>query len=84
MRPIEYNSSALKTLRRIPKNIAMRIVQKVELYAHDPTSQARNVKRLKGYENVVRLRVGDWPVIMVDENVIEVIKIGSRGSIYEH
>ncbi|WP_395391587.1 type II toxin-antitoxin system RelE/ParE family toxin [Novosphingobium sp. BL-8A] len=82
MKPIQYTRSALKTLRSMPANMAARIVSKVEAYAADPASQANNVKALKGSDDI-RLRVGDWRVIMNDGVVLTVIKIGPRGSIYE-
>lgn len=55
---------------------------KVDQYAADPASQANNVKALQGREGI-RLRVGDWRVIMRDGEVLAVLEIGSRGSIYE-
>ncbi len=55
---------------------------KVDQYAADPASQANNVKALQGREGV-RLRVGDWRVIMRDGEVLAVLEIGPRGSIYE-
>ncbi len=55
---------------------------KVDQYAADPASQANNVKALQVREGI-RLRVGDWRVIMRDGEVLAVLEIGSRGSIYE-
>jgi len=69
-------------LRRIPANTAKRIIGKIEAYANDPASQANNVKALKGREGI-RLRVGDWRVIMHDGEVLDVLDIGPRGGIYE-
>lgn len=43
--------------------------------------QANNVKALKGRE-AIRLRVGDWRVIMDDGVVLAVLEIGPRGDIY--
>jgi len=83
MREIAYSKSSLKTLRRMPANEARRIVAKVEQYARDPKSLANNVKALTG-SFFIRLRVGDWRVIMDDRgNVLEVLKIGPRGSVYD-
>lgn len=65
----------------MPRPTALRIVDKVEAYATDPTSQANNVTGLKGRAGV-RLRVGDWRVIMLDGEILDVIEIGPRGSIY--
>ncbi|MGB3805184.1 MAG: type II toxin-antitoxin system RelE/ParE family toxin [Sphingopyxis granuli] len=66
----------------MPANTARLIRSKIEQYASDPASLANNVKALKG-RDAVRLRVGDWRVIMEDGVVVAVLEIGSRGSIYE-
>jgi mRNA interferase RelE/StbE len=83
MREISYAKSALRTLRRIPANESRRIRLKVEQYATDPESLANNVKALKG-STYVRLRIGDWRVIMDDRGrVLDILDIGARGDIYE-
>ena len=62
---------------------AVRIRSKIRQYADDPASLANNVKALQGSE-YVRLRVGDWRVILDDRlTVLSVIKVGPRGSIYD-
>lgn len=65
----------------MPVNTARRILDKIEAYAVNPASQANNVKALKGRDGV-RLRVGDWRVIMQDGEVLDILEIGPRGSIY--
>ncbi len=82
MKPILYRPAARKALRRMPANTALRIVGKIEAYAEDPSSQAKNVKALRGRDGI-RLRVGDWRVIMVDGDVLDVLDVGSRGGIYD-
>lgn len=82
MKPITYTRVALKALRKMPADTAERIIGKIEQYAADPASQANNVTALKGREGI-RLRVGDWRVIMNDEGVVlAVLDIGLRGSVY--
>ena len=82
MKPVTYTRAALKTLRKMPADLAGRITGKIEQYAADPASQANNVTGLKGREGI-RLRVGDWRVIMNDDGVVlAVLDIGPRGSIY--
>ena len=67
----------------MPANTATLIRSKIEAYAHDPASQANNVRSLKGREGI-RLRVGDWRVILDDQdNVLAVLDIGARGGIYD-
>ena len=82
MKPISYSKTALKTLRRIPANEAKRIRGKIEAYAADPASQANNVTALQGRDGI-RLRVGDWRVILDDGEVLAVLKIGPRGGVYD-
>lgn len=83
MKEIAYTRTAQKTLSRIPRNIALRIREKIRSFAEDPGSQANNVKALRGFEGLIRLRVGDWRVIMHDGVVIEILEIKVRGSAYK-
>lgn len=83
MKQVTYKPAAVKVLRKMSRNEAERIRGKVRQYADDPASQANNVKALKGREGI-RLRVGDWRVIMDDQgDVLDVLKIGPRGGIYD-
>lgn len=82
MKSITYTRSAIKTLRRMPANTAKRTVAKVEEYAADPATQANNVTALKGRTGI-RMRVGDWRVIMDDSVVLAVLAIGPRGGVYD-
>ena len=66
----------------MPANIASRIETKVSDYAANPAALAKNVTALKGRE-AVRLRVGDWRVIMHDGVVLTILEIGPRGGIYD-
>lgn len=67
----------------MPADTAQRIIAKIEQYAQEPETQANNVAALKGREGI-RLRVGDWRVIMNDDGVVlAVLEIGPRGSVYE-
>ena len=82
MKQVTYTRNATKALDRMPANVARRIREKISQYAVDPSSQANNVKALAG-SSYLRLRVGDWRVIMDDQgNVLEIINVGPRGAIY--
>ena len=82
MREITYRPAAVKDLRRMPANTARRIVGKIETYASDPSSQDNDVTKLQGRDGI-RLRVGDWRVIMQDGEVLDVLNIGPRGGVYD-
>ncbi len=82
VKQITYTRAAMKSLSKMPVNLAERIVEKIEQYAADPASLASNVTALKGREGI-RLRVGNWRVIMSDQGVVlDVLDIGPRGQIY--
>jgi mRNA interferase RelE/StbE len=83
MKTVTYSKSALKILSRMQPTLATRIMDKVDQFAADPKSQANNVKALVGSAHI-RLRVGDWRVIMNDQGVVLlVLEIGPRGDIYK-
>ena len=83
MKEIAYSRTALKALIRMPRNWAERLRDKIRSYANDPASQANNVIRLKGQDGLVRLRVGDWRIVMKDGDVLQVLHVTSRGSAYK-
>ncbi len=82
MKPVVYSRDAIRTLSRLPTNVASLIRQKVALYAADPAALAGNVKALKGdHAGRIRLRVGDWRVIMTETcEVLSVQRVAPRGS----
>jgi mRNA interferase RelE/StbE len=80
---VAYTTAAAKALTQMPANTAKRIRAKIERYAADPASQTNNVKKLKGRPGF-RLRIGDYRVIFDRQgNVLAILQIGPRGSIYE-
>lgn len=84
MYSIEYTTVALKVLARMPRNVRVRVVAKIEGLARDPFGAA-NVKALVGQPGY-RLWVGDWRVIYdvgAERVVVRVLRIGPRGGVYE-
>jgi mRNA interferase RelE/StbE len=83
VKQITYTKAARKVLFSLPVPLQERIRGKIEQFASDPKSLSNNVKALKG-SAYLRLRVGDWRVIMDDQGlVIEVVEVGPRGGIYD-
>jgi len=83
MKEIVYSRSAQRSLARMPRNWAIRIRDKIAAYAEDPAGQANNARRLRGQHNLIRLRVGDWRVVMRNDVVLLILKVSSRGSAYK-
>ncbi|MCY3819631.1 MAG: type II toxin-antitoxin system RelE/ParE family toxin [Gammaproteobacteria bacterium] len=79
MKDIEYSRGAVRTLARMPRHRAISIRNKIRACAENPSSQANNVERLRGADGLLRLRVGDWRVIMRDAGRVQVLHIASRG-----
>ncbi|WDL95903.1 type II toxin-antitoxin system RelE family toxin [Alicyclobacillus sp. ALC3] len=79
-----FSKDARKFIEKQTPQTKQRIRNALLQLAEDPFSN-RQVKRLKGTEDILRLRVGDLRVVFSIEDeklAILVISIGSRGDIY--
>lgn len=77
MYEIVFTKQAVRTLRKLPRNIAQLIREKINAIAADPYASHPNVTKLVGRPGY-RLRVGDWRVIYELQNeqlVMLVVKI---------
>ena len=79
---IAYSRAAVRTLARLPRNLADRIRGRIRAYADDPASQAGNVRRLRGPGRFLRLRGDEWRVVMRDANTLEILHIATRSHAY--
>ena len=71
-----------KALRRLPKQILARVDRLLLSLADEP--RPAGCKKLRGYETLYRLRVGDWRLIYAIENaelVVLVIEIALRSEV---
>jgi mRNA interferase RelE/StbE len=81
---IRYTKQADRAIRRLPRDAARLIRDKLNQVAADPYARHSNVTRLRNRPGY-RLRVGKWRLIYEiqhDEVVIMVLKIATRGDIY--
>ena len=79
-----FTKQAEKTLRKMSRNTANHIREKLVQLAVDPYAHNPKVTKLQGRSGY-RLRVGDWRIIYeLEDNklIIYVLKIASRGDIY--
>jgi mRNA interferase RelE/StbE len=65
------------------RNMARRIIQKLDAYAADPNALANQVTETRG-RALKRMRVGDFRVLFEEtETEIIVVDLGPRGEIYD-
>lgn len=84
MYKIFFSKKADKALRRMPRNLALKIAKKIKELANNPHGM-RNAKKLTNHPGY-RLRVGDWRIVYTvneDELIIHVINVKTRGEIYK-
>lgn len=84
MYQVEYSKQSIRTLRRMPLNMAMLIRSKIAVLAEDPFATP-GVKKLSCRDGY-RLRVGDWRVLyLLDDQRLRVLitEIGPRGGVYQ-
>ena len=83
---IDFNKESLKTLSKLNKSTAARIVMAIESLANNPYESSQT-KMMKGYSgDFYRLRVGNYRIIyeiIKDRLLIAVVRIGSRGDVYK-
>ncbi len=76
-----FTERALKSLKKIPKNDAAKILDKLENIIKKPSSST-NIKQLTAHPLATfRLRVGNYRVLFDKEDtlkIIEIIEIGHR------
>jgi mRNA interferase RelE/StbE len=72
-----------KILKRLDGDVLERIRHTIRGLAAEP--RPAGVKKLTGYDNLYRVRVGDWRIIYAIENdrlIVLVLEISTRGGAY--
>ncbi|ADE13791.1 addiction module toxin, RelE/StbE family [Nitrosococcus halophilus Nc 4] len=85
MYTILYKKSAQKSLQRMPRKMALKVIESFKKLAVDPTRKDLDINPLTGREGF-RLRIGGWRAIYQIEQkrlVTHVLTIGARGDVYK-
>lgn len=78
---IVLKKPAKKFIDRLPLNEKRRIVAAIERLPN-----GEDIKRLKGYDGLFRLRVGDYRILYTVDHgklIVCVVDAGNRGEIYK-
>jgi mRNA interferase RelE/StbE len=81
---VALKSSAEKEFFRLPEHISFRILPKIKALATDP--RPHGCKKLRGGRDEWRIRIGDYRVIYIIDDVagkVEVTRIAHRREAYE-
>jgi len=80
---IEISRTAERQLRKLAEEDQLRVVRAVMALANQP--RPRGARKLTGFDDVFRIRVGRWRVLYTVSDtrlVILVLKIGHRKDVY--
>ena len=81
MYKIIIKKPAKKFIDKLPKNEKIRIIKAIE-----NLPDGVDIKKLKGHDNVYRLRIGDYRILYTVDNgeyTVIVINAGNRVQIYQ-
>ena len=82
---VEFVKSAQKEFDRLAAKLQVKMAEALSMLAQNPFSELLRVKKLKGVDDLYRIRVGDYRVVYEIRNeqlIVLVVKIGHRRDIY--
>jgi mRNA interferase RelE/StbE len=80
---IEIKPSARKELEKLSDRLIGRVIARMEALAREP--RPSGCKKLRGYKDVWRIRVGDYRVVYLiddDQKIISITRIAHRSEAY--
>jgi mRNA interferase RelE/StbE len=81
---VEVKPPARKELEALSDELLARVVRKLEALGAAP--RPAGCRKLKGYEDQWRIRVGDWRVVYIIDDaakLVSVTRIAHRREVYE-
>ena len=71
---VTYTAAAVKSRKKLPRNLRNRVTAKIEEVAADPFGSHPNAKALVG-SDAFRLRIGDWRVIYDLDKTAKMLRV---------
>ena len=81
---IEVSPAAARQLKKIDRRVLPQIAEKIDLLADEP--RPHGCEKLSGYDNLYRVRVGDYRIVYGVEDrlvLVVVLKVGNRADVYQ-
>ncbi len=81
---VELKPSARKELEALPNTVLTRVIRKIESLAPDP--RPPGCKKLKGYKDLWRVRIGDWRIVYIINDAVRrvsVTRVAHRSKVYD-
>jgi mRNA interferase RelE/StbE len=81
---IAIKPSAAKELDALSAGVLNRVVNRIDSLASSP--RPAGCKKLKGYKDQWRIRVGDWRIVYIVDDaakIVRITRIGHRSDVYE-
>ena len=81
---VQVKPSAEKELEALPDDVLARVLRKMETLRSTP--RPKGCKKLKGYKDQWRIRVGDWRLVYIIDDaakLVSITRIAHRREVYE-
>jgi mRNA interferase RelE/StbE len=81
---IKISSKARNSLKKLSENLREKLILEINSLSNEP--RPKGYKKLKGYENYYRIRMGNYRIIYeINDNelLILVLNLGKRDNIYD-
>jgi mRNA interferase RelE/StbE len=82
---VEISVPATKRLKRLPRDLRIRILAKLRALGADPVGSQPQAKPLKGRPGVFRLRIGDWRATYVldhGQRLVTILEVEPGHDVY--
>ena len=82
---VNFFSSAVKEFHKLPKDIQEKALHVVDMLRIDPYSEVLKIRKLKGGEDLFRIRIGNYRLIYKIESSssLLVVRIRHRKDVYK-
>ena len=82
---VNFFSSAVKEFQKLPKDIQEKVLHVIDMLRIDPYSEVLKIRKLKGGEDLFRIRIGNYRLIYKIESSssLLVVRIRHRKDVYK-